>query len=154
MSPPWPDPRPSGAPEERPHNGQADSHSDEPRHDPPRDGLRCERPYPASLTLPTCIGKNQESRNGGRGRKNGPGMKCSEEREEYEHDDENSHQVLRWPSAPERVGFNIHIEVRNDHESDHNQSGNQDSGDEGRKEVQEFLKSKKIPGSFGRVGSE
>src|SRR5208337_1976755 len=55
---------------------------------------------------------------------------------------------------PEGLSLDVHTEVRNDHQGHDHQGGDQDSGNDGRKVVQQFLKAQEIPGGFGRVGSE
>src|SRR5205807_5712566 len=151
MSPPRPVPRPTRAPEKRPHDGQTDSNSNEPRHNPPREWLRSERIQPALPSLPDGIRKKQESRNERRRSKNRPSMEYRKKREEDDTSDENDPQVLRRPPSPDRLAFDVHIEIRNDHERDHHQCRNQYSGHEWREKVQQFLEAEKIPRGLGGI---
>ena len=52
---------------------------------------------------------------------------------------------MRGLAGPDPFAFDVHVEVGDDDQSDHYQGGNQDSGDEGRKKVEKFLKAEKVP---------
>src|SRR3989442_5322910 len=99
MSSPRPHPRRTRAPEKRPHDGQPDSNSNEPRHDPPREWLRSQRIQPALPSVPDGIRKNQEGPNDCRGYENCPGMEYGKECDHDEYGDEDHAQVLRRPAA-------------------------------------------------------
>src|SRR5207302_10678766 len=121
MSSPRPVPRPTRAPEKRPHDGQTDSNSNEPRHNPPREWLRSERIQPALPSLPDGIRKKQESRNDRRRSKHRPSMEYRKKREEDDHSDANGPQMLRRPPTPDRLAFDIQVEARNDQQPYHPQ---------------------------------
>src|SRR5207247_11078567 len=72
-------------------------------------------------------------------------MENRKKRKEDDHSAENGHQFLRRPPSPDRLAFDIHVEIRNDHERDHHQCGNQYSCHEWREKVQQFLEAEKIP---------
>src|SRR5437879_9499161 len=78
-------------------------------------------------------------------------MEYRKKREEEEHSDENGPQILRRPPSPDRLAFDIHIEIRNDHERDHHQCRNQYPRHEWREKVQQFLEAEKIPRGLGGI---
>src|SRR5215467_3783828 len=81
-------------------------------------------------------------------------MKRGEESEKNKNDDQDAAEMLRRMVSPESAAFDIHVEIGNDDERNDDQRGNQNTGDEGRKEVQQLLKAKEIPRRLGGVGSE
>src|SRR6266487_3928533 len=151
MSSPRPHPRPAWAPEKNPNDGQTNSDSNEPRHYPPGEGFRGQPIQPPLLSLPNGIRKKQKRRNECRGSKNRPSVEYRKKREEDDHSDQDGPQILRRPASPDRLAFDIHVEIRNDHERDHHQCRNQYSGHEWREKVQEFLEAEKIPRGLGGI---
>ncbi len=81
-------------------------------------------------------------------------MKKGEKHEQNENDDQDGPEIPRGATRPDGLSFNIHLEIRNDHERDDHERGNQNPGDEWGEVVQQFLEAEKIPGRFGRVGSK
>src|SRR6266852_2093108 len=139
MSSPRPDPRPTRAPEKGAHDSQTKSDGDKPSHNPPRHGLPGHHMKRAFFSDPSGTREKQKSRNERCRQENRPRMEHGKKRQQEEYGDENNSQIL-CGSRPDCLAFDVHIEVRNDNERDHNQCRNQDSGNEGREEVQQFLK--------------
>src|SRR5207247_5897007 len=81
-------------------------------------------------------------------------MENRKKREEDDHSGENGPQVLRRPPSPDRLAFDIHVEIRNDHERDHHQCRNQYSCHEWREKVQQFLEAEKIPRGLPGLGGK
>src|SRR5260370_614336 len=150
MSSPRPDPRPTRAPEEGAHGSQTKSNSDKPGHDPPRDGLASECLKKTFFSGTSGVREKQKSGNERRGSENRPGMEYGKKHQQEEHGDKNNSQILCWP-RPDCFAFDVHVEVRNNNERDHHQRRDQNTGNEWRKKVEQFLKAEKIPRGLGGI---
>src|SRR5690242_19743315 len=154
MDPPGPHPGPSRAAEKSAYDGETNSHGNEPGHDPPGKRLVPQAAQPAFLLLPAGVGEHQKCRDQSGGSKNRPGMKNREKRKKNKRDQQGTVEVLTRAVRPERAAFNVDVEVWDDDERDDHERRNQDSRDERRKEVQQFLEAEKIPWGLGGIGSE
>src|SRR5215471_21668328 len=154
MRPPRPDPGPAWASEVSPDHSQAQRHCDEPRHNPPGEWFGCQRLQPTASPLPDRIGKNEQERDDGGRHENCPGMKDCQESEKRHHGEQNNPEIAARPPGPDWRAFDVHIEIRDDDESDHHQCRNQNPCHERREKVQQLLKTEKVPGCLRGVRSE
>src|SRR6516162_419248 len=124
MHPPHPHPGPARATEKSANGGQADRNGNEPGHDPPGKRLGSQDSEPCLLGSPPGIG-NSQKRSYQRGRhKNRPGAKSSEKSEQNQRHDQDDPEMLRGTMRPERLAFDVYVEIRNDDQRDDDQSRN------------------------------
>src|SRR5208337_2640979 len=154
ISSPRPDPGPTRPPEKSPDRRERQGDDDEPGHHPP-----WQRPRP-QIFLESRVAGGIEIRNEAErshqsgGNQHGP---CVIEGEQYKEEREDSYVNLQPSGAavrPKRLAFDVHVKVRDDDERQNHQRGEQNSGDERRKVMEQLLKTQKIPRRLGGIRGE
>src|SRR5207302_10076923 len=125
---PRPYPRPTRTAEKRADHRQGNSDGDEPGHHPPgkRPLAAPPRDRAAILRWETMIGAEHEQGDDLGRHEHSPSTKECQQASQRDHHRKKNPQRSFWIARPERGTLNIDVELRDDHQRDHNERGNED----------------------------